>query len=212
MTKASDLKSMFGHVSQSAPLYMHTPVKRNLLVSGIKSDKLKFKSLLCSRCNNERTQPHDQAWERLSRYLREREPPLRPGSVVNLAKVFPGKVRQSMLDVHLYFVKLFGCLIVEHSVPLDLAPFSAAIIQGQAHPNVHLSLWALKDTGAHKFAGQTSIQTAQLQGQIAFATWLYYVGTIAVNVMYALPSERRRGLLTGWHPTEITKLLRMGGQ
>ena len=212
MTKASDLKSMFGHVSQNAPLYMHNPVKRNRPVAGIKSDKLKFKAFLCARCNNERTQPYDQAWERLSRYLRERQPPLRSGSVINLAKVFPGKVHQSMLHVHLYFVKLFGCLITEHSVPLDLAPFSAAILQGQAHPNVHLSVWALNDSDAQKFAGQTQIETAQLHGQLAFATWLYYVGTIAVNVMYSVPGERRRGLLTAWHPSGVSKLLRLAGQ
>ena len=211
MTKASDLRSMFGPISQSAPLYMHTPLKRNLSVAGIKSDKLKFKALLCARCNNERTQPHDQAWERLSRYLHERQPPVRPGAVVNLAKAFPGKVRQSMLFVHLYFVKLFGCLIVEHSVPLDIAPFSAAILQSRAHANVHLSVWALTDVGAHKFAGHTPIETAQLGSRVAFATWLYYVGTIAVNVMYAEPGEHRHGLLTAWHPSRVTKLLRVCG-
>jgi hypothetical protein len=212
MTKASDLRSMFGRVSQRAPLYMHTPLRRNLPVPGIKSDKLKFKALLCACCNNERTQPHDQAWEKLSRHLRERQPPVRPGTVVSLARVFPGTVRQSMLSVHLYFVKLFGCLVTEHSVPLDISPFSAAILQGRAHPNVHLSVWVQTDAGAHKFAGQTPIETAQLRGKITFATWLYYVGTIGVNVMYAEPGEHRQGLLTAWHPSRVTKLLRLGGQ
>lgn len=212
MTKASDLKSMFGTVTQSAPLYMHTPLKRNLPVQGIKSDKLKFKALLCQRCNNERTQPHDHAWERLSRYLRERQPPVHPGSVINLAKVFPGKVRQSMLWVHLYFVKLFGCLIAEHSVPVDLRPFSAAILSGQAHPNVHLSVWALRADRSRGFAGQTPVETAQLHGVVAFATWLYFVGNIAVNVMYAEPGEHRRGLLDAWHPSKVAKLLRLGGR
>lgn len=212
MTKASDLRSMFGPVSQRTPLFMHTPLKRNLPVAGIKSDKLKFKALLCARCNNERTQPHDQAWEALSHYLRERQPPVRPGMVVNLATVFPGKVKQSMLYVHLYFVKLFGCLIVENSVPMDIGPFSAAILQERAHPNVHLSLWALLDHGAHKFAGQTPIETARLHGRVAFATWVHYVGHIAVNVMYAEPGERRHGLLTAWHPANVTKLMHLGGQ
>jgi hypothetical protein len=212
MIKASDLKSMFGHVSQNAPLYIHNPIQRNLPVPGIKSNKLKFKNLLCARCNNQRTQQHDQAWEKLSNYLRKRLPPLRSGSTINLAKVFPGQVRESILNVHLYFVKLFGCMVAEHSVPLDLAPFSAAILQGHAHPNVHLSIWALSDSDAHKFAGQTPIETVQLHGQIVFATWLYYVGTIAVNVIYAVPGERRRGLLKAWHPSRVSKVLHLGGR
>ena len=39
MIKASDLKSLFGHVTQMAPLYFHTDEKRNQPVAGIKSDK-----------------------------------------------------------------------------------------------------------------------------------------------------------------------------
>lgn len=212
MTKASDLRSLFGAVSQHTPLYLHTPLRRNLPVPGVKSDRLKFKALLCPRCNNERTQPHDRAWEMLSHYLRERQPSIRTGTVVNLASAFPGSVKQSMLDVHLYFLKLFGCLIVEHVVPLDITPFSAAILEGHAHPKVFIAFWAEADRRFHRFAGQSPIETAQVQGRIAFATWFYEVGRLAVNVMYAEPGQHRRGLTNAWHPASIAKRIRIGGQ
>jgi len=210
--KASDLRSLFGRVNQKTPLYIHTDAKRNQAVGGIKSDRLKFKSLLCERCNNQRTQPHDRAWEKLSNYLRSRQPPIRPGSIVRLDTVFPGSVRKSMLDVHLFFLKLFGCIIREHSVLLDLAPFSSAILGQSPHPKVHLAFWAVTDTRFHTRAGQSSINTAQLQGHVAFASWFYFVGALSVNVMYAEPSEHRRGLRQAWHPHSISKRLHIVGE
>lgn len=68
--KASDLSSIFGPVTTHAPLYKHTAKQKNQLIQGIKSDQLKSKARLCARCNNERTKPHDKAWEHLSAYLR----------------------------------------------------------------------------------------------------------------------------------------------
>ena len=56
-----------------------------------------------------------------------------------------------------------------------------------------------------EMAGASDIDTAQMDGKVAFATWFYNVGDLAVNVMYALPGERRQGLEGAWHP-------RMGAQ
>ena len=212
MAKASDLRSMFGKISASAPLYMHTPTKRNQPVNGIKSDKLKYKFRLCPRCNNERTQPHDQAWEALSGYLRSRQPPIRPGLTVRLTPVFPGSVNRSMLNVHLFFLKLFGCLIAENSVPLTLAEFSACILKSEAHPRVHIAFWAHNERRHLRYMAQSEMQVAELGGQVAFASWFYYVGPLAINVMYAEPSERRQGLIHSWHPKNTTKLLHIRGQ
>lgn len=212
MTKASDLRSLFGHVSQRMPIFLHTPGHLNQRVPGIKSDKLKFKSLLCATCNNSRTQPHDRAWEALSKYLRERQPPVRPGTIIKLAPVFPGRVHQSMLNVHLFFLKLFGCLIVEHSVPLNIKEFSTAILQGHAHPKVYVAFEAITDQRFRRHAGQSEVQTAQLHGRVAFASWLYDVGLLSVHIMYAEPNEHRKGLVHAWHPSSVTKVVRVFGQ
>lgn len=151
MIKASDLKSLFGHVTQQAPLYLHTDQKRNLRVAGIKSDKLMYKSLLCSRCNNERTQPYDRAWERLSSHLRERQPPIRPEMRISLTRAFPGSVKKSMTRVHLFFLKLFGCLIAENNIPIKLEQFARSILQGTPHPQGLACFW----DGSSTFKAQT---------------------------------------------------------
>lgn len=212
LIKASDLKSLFNHVTQNSPLYFHRDQKRNYPIGGIKSDKLKYQALICVRCNNERTQSHDRAWERLSYYLRKRQPPIRPGMLVRLDRAFPGKVSKSMLDVHLFFLKLFGCLITENKIPIDISEFSQCILRGVPHPKVWLALWTGLQHPNIKHVGCSSVETAKLDGCIAYASWFYVVDKVAVNIMYAEPSEHRKGLVHAWHPFSVGKRVRIVGQ
>ena len=201
MTKASDLRSLFGQRSQKNPLFLHSKSNINQRVPGINSNILKSKALICAFCNNERTQPYDLAWEKLSTYLRNHQPPIRPKMKINLKSIFPGKVHRSMLFVHLFFLKLFGCHIVENSIPIDITLFSSGIINGEAHPKLYLAFEAITDQRCHKIAGRTSIQTAQINGHVSYAVWLYDVGRLSVHVIYAEPYEQRRGLQGAWHPS-----------
>lgn len=212
LVKASDLRVIFGTgVTQKSPLYLHNSVRRNVPIGGIKSDKLKYKARICSYCNNERTQPYDKAWEQLSNYLQKREPPIRPGMVVRLDHVFPGGVRKSMLHVHLFFLKHFGCMIAEHAIPLDLDVFAQSILTESAHANVHLALWTGLEKKDKRQVGRTHVQAAELNGKVAFAAWLYIVDRVAVNVIYALPLERRKALVNSWHPETVGKCVRIIG-
>lgn len=212
LIKASDLRGVFGrNVTQKAPLYIHTSERKNRPVGGIKSDLLKFSTRICRSCNNQRTQPHDRAWEQFSSYLRGRQPPLRKGSIVRLADVFPGSVRSSMMDVHLFFLKQFGCLIAEYSIPLDLSAFARAICSNSAHPLVRIGVWTGFAGSVRKHAARTVVQTAMLDGCVVYAGWFYFVDQIAINVMYALPTEHRKGLVHSWHPNTVGKILHIAG-
>lgn len=212
MTKASDLRALFGKRSQQNPLFFHTLKDINQRVPSINSNLLKSKALLCSRCNNERTQPHDRAWEKLSNYLRNRKPPIQPKMVLRLSSVFPGKVHQSMLFVHLFFLKLFGCLIVENSIPIDIKEFSSAILGARAHNKVYLAFEAIVDYRHHQHAGRTAVHTAQLDGRVTYAIWLYDIGSVSVHVMYAEPNEKRKGLASSWQPSNVGKFVKIIGK
>lgn len=204
--KASDLSSIFGTVTTRAPLYKHTVKRKNQLIQGIKSDQLKFKARLCARCNNERTQPHDKAWEHLSAYLRGLPQPIPSGATFSVSKVFPGTEAQSMLNVHLYFAKLFGSLIAEHNLPIPIDEFAHAILNGVPHSKLWLAHW----TGLQsqpELAGGTDLNVATTLAGVAFATWFYIAGPAAVNVMYAKPGECRDGLIGAWHPSKFCEEL-----
>ncbi|MDO9475141.1 MAG: hypothetical protein Q7L07_00420 [Pseudohongiella sp.] len=128
---------------------------------------------------------------------------MRKGSIVKISKIYPGCTKQGMLNVHLYFVKIFGCAIQEQEIPIDIGPFQQAILKGVAHPNLQIAIGVNKSMAT----GNSDLELASLNGKPAFATWFYVAGSIAVNVMYAEPNERRQGLIGSWHPSTISKRL-----
>lgn len=211
MIKASDLKSLFGNVTQKSPLHFHTGLKRNQPIPGIKSAKLKHQAHLCAHCNNEITQPHDRAWERLSTYLQNRQPSIRPGMQVRLNRIFPGSVSKSMLNVHLYFLKLFGCLITEKTIPIEIDQFAKSILNGIPHPKV----WIALCTGLHhqsiKHVGYSDVEMLLVDGRVTYASWFYVVDKVAINITFAEPSEYRKGLVHAWCPSKIGKRIRVVG-
>lgn len=206
MIKASDLKAVFGVVTKNEPIYTHTKQRKNQSIADIKSNILKYDKCICTRCNNERTQPHDQAWEHLSNYLRSRHPPIEGCTLIDLEKVFPSDAKRSMLGVHLFFVKLFGCRIVNDAVPIDIQPFSDAILSGVPHPKVHLAFWAHLP---RRRAGLTPVNVAKINNIVRSASWCYVLDRIAVNVVYLDSPQFRKDLAHAWHPSTVDQRIRI---
>lgn len=209
LAKASDLKALFGKSSQHVPLFFSASdrpgmsIRRNLRVGSLKSDTLKFAHRICLTCNSARTQPYDYAWEHCSMELRAAMPRLLARGSFRANWLFPYDTRRAMRNVHLYFTKLFSCLVVEGGIPIDTAPLADAITSERPHPHLYLAFGQL--AMPVETVGGIDIATAQVDGKVACATWFYNVGELAVNVMYALPGEQRQGLEVAWHP-------RMGAQ
>jgi hypothetical protein len=108
-----------------------------------------------------------------------------------------------MLFVHLYFVKIFGCAIVEHEIPIDIDPFRRALREGIAHPNVWISIGL--NTGLPTGRTDLELQRERLRGPAVFATWFHVVANTAVNIMYAKLGQNRQGLARAWHPSKNSK-------
>ena len=112
-----------------------------------------------------------------------------------------------MLNVHLYFVKLFGCRVEEDHVPIDIEPFSQAILQGKAHPKVHLAL--LPPITDFHAVGYSQMNGVEANGKTVFAVWMYETPGFVVRIMYAEPGHQREGLVDAWHPGENVKCIRV---
>ncbi|KQZ28071.1 hypothetical protein [Duganella sp. Root1480D1] len=209
MLKASDLRATFGNVSQNRQLYLHSDLARNIRKRTIKDDGFKSKARLCGHCNSTLTQPYDRAWEQLSAALRSRAP-LRVGQLLKLNKVFKSPSAR-MLDVHLYFVKHFGCRIAEFGLSIDIVGFSKALLGRTAHPEVFLAIGpSLHPKIGKKIAGWSEIEARVLpDGRCAYAQYFYHLPTLTVLIMYALPGQRRKGLAQAWHPDKQSRLLRI---
>lgn len=198
-TKRTDLRTVFGTPTQDEPLYYHDANRSNQLVRSLDAKILKSPARICASCNNARTQPHDRAWEVMSAWLFDRQPTIKAGDIIRANRIFTYNTKQNMLGVHLYFLKLFGCMVVEAGpkIPIDIQQFADAILKTRAHPFVYL-----KFTHGPETTGRSELHLECTEDRKhVFSTWLYQVGWLTVIVMFATPSEKqRKGLFEAWHP------------
>lgn len=209
LIKTSDLRLCFGDISQRNPIYFHTSDKKNIPVGSLKSKRFKSDALICNYCNSALTQPYDRAWESLSNYLRTNWPKLLNSKRLNLAKVFPGSVHKSMVYVHLFFVKLFGCKIAESGAPIDIAGFSEALLNQQAHRDIFIAFGPRPVKVEHKYAGSTTMHTIDIDGVSAFATWFYMIDQLAVNIIYVSHYGDPGVMKDTWHPDKLIKVVKI---
>jgi len=200
-TKRSDLAAVLGSPTQDQPFYFHDLERRNKPVKSLDAKILKAPVRICAECNTTRTQPHDRAWEQMSDQLRSRR--LVVGRWVRANRIFLHDTRRHMINVHLFFLKLFGSMLCEakangHDVPIDIAPFSAAILNGRPHPDVHLQFG--KCDG---IVGRTNLHCWRTEHESILAGWLYELDSIAVSALFAQAGrwEHRADL---WHPHSHT--------
>ena len=85
-----------------------------------------------------------------------------------------------------------------HEVPIDIVPFSQAIMSDRAHPEAHLQFGKCDRT-----TGRSNLHCWTTQEGSVLAGWLYEIDTIAVSVLFAQAGrwEHRPDL---WHPESKT--------
>lgn len=203
MVKASDFRSVFGHVNQRTPVYRHSLGDANRPVRGVNVAPLKFQRSLCQACNNARTQPHDQAWEAFLVHFRGLRPGPRPGDAVRMGRVYPDSLSESAVSLHLYFLKQLGCHSLQNSVPIPVNQLAACILSGHPHPCVRL-IFVSVAPGSSKYRIQVGdISTLNRSGRAVSAVWHYRVEELGVFVSYVEPGQVRLTRDRGWHPNDV---------
>lgn len=202
LIKNSDLKSLFGVVSQEDPIYLTRGEEKPRKIQSTNSKLVKSKTI-CSSCNSARTQPFDQAWETLSAYLQDNQATFSETGSLDLREVFGNSFPRSMLYVHLYFLKLFGCKIKEDSFPIDLSIFSRAIKKKKPVKFVYISLNYFSAETEIKNAGYSTIDKLSIGSEVKYASWLYIIGKIGINICYWRSDQCGNLDDHSWHPSKI---------
>ena len=200
--KASDVRTRAAGLSQKKPIFLQRDGQAtNDAITGAKARMLKFNRSICSDCNNSLTQPYDKAWERLSTYLYTNWPTIVSQGWFDLRGPFPTETRRAAFHVHLYFVKLFGCKLVEDDVPLDLSRFSRALLTGKAHPEVCVAI-ALPPSGTDQIMFYDSEVGAMRNQEGSFhgAIWMYVARPVAVKVGWIKAGAPLHLPGHPWHP------------
>lgn len=209
MVKASDFRSVFGPVTQNSPAYRQSKVRRNEPIRGANAELLKFEPSLCGFCNSTRTQPHDRAWQKLSEFVRHARHPFRPGSRLPLQTVFPASVKESMLGVHLYFLKLLGCQAVEHGIPLPINHFAMCLLSGLPNQNLRLVFVSVPaGSSAHKIQ-VGAVDALNIGGKTVSAAWFYRVENLGVVMSYCEAGHPRLIRDRGWNPSDVCSRIMM---
>jgi hypothetical protein len=205
-TKRSDLAAVLGEPTQGRRFYFHDLERHNKPVGSLDAKILKAPIRICTQCNTRRTQPHDRAWEEMSDVLRGRNS-FTIGQWIRCNRIFCHDTKRQMVNVHLYFLKLFGCMLREakangKNVPIDIAPFSQAIMTGRPHPEVHLQFGRCDGT-----IGRSNLHCWQTEHGSVFGGWLYELDTIAISVLFA-QAGRWENREDRWHPRSPTSAKR----
>jgi hypothetical protein len=182
---------MLGKPTRTSRFYFHDLEKPNREVQSLDSKLLKSPILICAQCNNARTQPHDRAWEELSHWLRNRQPPIRVGDFVRGNRVFRYNTKREMRNVHLFFLKQLGGMILEGkgAIPIDTDAIANAIMTNCVHPEVYLQFGRSDQT-----VGRL-VNCIQLETGHVLACLFYRIGTFTVNVIFAQSGAKWRDCL-----------------
>ena len=209
--KKSDLGLVFQNVSPEKPIYTKTEFGKFVKIGSLDSDRFKSRAKICHHCNTTRSQPFDQAWKQLSKYLQANTKRLRIGDRISLHRVFPGSTKESMLNVHLYFLKIFGCLIIEHEIPTPIRPFSEAILNISEHSQVYIGIGFLPKLRSKNIVQISPVNTVfnNEEQLLHFASWQYIVKEAFVDVSFAHKPEYTRILRNIWQPSGVTKILKL---
>ena len=208
--KATDVRLKIPTVTQRTPIYLQRGGKAtNVPIGSAKSKALTFAQPICDYCNNVLTQPYDKAWEVLSEDLQCQWSNISRRQYFDLSKPFPGCTRMAAKQVHLYFVKLFGCKLIEDNVPIDLAPFSKALVSGMPHPEVSILVCNCNAKGKILMWDSEVHAMKNQNNEIHGAVWMYLVYPVAIKVGYIKNDASLYLPGSPWHPNKPGKLVKL---
>lgn len=208
--KASDIRAAVV-LSQQKPVYLQVNVQpTNKPIGSAKAKALQFTKSLCAACNSKRTQRYDLAWQRLSEYARLDWRAIRRRGSLDMKTCFGSAFAESALDVHLYFLKLFGCKVVQDGEPLDVARFVECILDRAPHPDVSLYIAnsASRAPGVIAFESDVYKVWHQPENRLDGALWGYSIPPIAVKVCYIRDGVPLYCRGRPWHPSRRKRFVR----
>lgn len=105
-----------------------------------KGSQVRWGKNLCAPCNNTRSQPFDQAYDRFIAYMLDHADDLYSRPQMDWAEIYGEDWQEGATCLARYFVKQFGCMMATErlEVPQDAVEF----VQGAARSaSLHLALW-----------------------------------------------------------------------
>lgn len=182
--KASDIKSILGTPTQHKPFHLRSQRDGNQKLKGIYVDAITWEDKICSHCNNAVSAPYDKAWEKLSTFL-QKHPKGLPS--INLQTVYGPKYQAELHNLYLYFVKLFGCYIVNAGVQIDTGDFSKSLLEKCALSDFYIRCSYFPNWPVEKMIALTEMAVANDGYGPCIAIAGYAIGPWCIDMTYWAP-------------------------
>jgi hypothetical protein len=157
-----------------------------------------------------RTRGYDEAWGRLSTYLRANWREITARGSFDLSKVFGSDTAAQSVRVQLNFVKLLGRKLSADGIRVDLASFAKALTAGTAHPEVTLLLTSSVVPAGQLLSHESEVSVLRDGEEVLSAVWMHLVHPIGVKICYlkaGAPVREPPGF--PWHPTRQKKIVKL---
>lgn len=135
--KKSDLIRIFGKSSEMAGqgLLYETHDRGYVRLQGPNSKHVKYDGVICKKCNNEKTQACDQAYDEFIKYMEGYKETVLSRRQICFSEIYGNEWMLKQLELFRYFTKAFCCRIASagRSVPRDMVeimkktPFQTAL-------------------------------------------------------------------------------------
>jgi hypothetical protein len=146
----------------------------------------------------------------LSLYLHGQWPEVRRAGQFDASIPFGRDAGLQLLNVHLYFVKILGCKLMEDSIELELGSLAEALVKGAGHPAIWLNVADSPFDEGEAIAFQSDVFTMRNERrELDGLTWLYLVHPVAVKVSYIKPGARLHVPGHQWNPMNGETIIKL---
>jgi hypothetical protein len=182
--KASDVRSILGTPTQHKPFHLRSQKEGHQKLKGIAVDAIQWDDKICRPCNNAVSAPYDKAWEKLSTFL-QKFPSGLPS--INLQTVYGDKYQAELQNLYLYFVKLFGCYIVNSGVAIETRGFSKSLLERCDLSDFYIRCSYFPTWPVEKMIALTEMAVANDQYGPCIAIAGYAIGPWCIDMTYWAP-------------------------
>jgi hypothetical protein len=182
--KRSDIRSILGTPTQHMPFHLRSQKNGKQKLIGLNSQPVIWSDKICSPCNNAVSAPYDRAWERLSTFL-QGVPHGLPS--INLQAIYGDKYQAELMNLYLYFVKLFGCYVVNAGIDIDKRQFGKSLLEKHEHPDFYIRCSYFPNWPVQKMIALTEMAVAHDKYGPCIAIAGYGIGPWCIDMTYWAP-------------------------
>jgi hypothetical protein len=182
--KRSDIRSILGTPTHHKPFHLRSQRDGNQKLIGLNTQAVIWNDKICRNCNNALSAPYDKAWEKLSTFL-QKFPSGLPS--INLQTVYGDKYQAELQNLYLYFVKLFGCYIVNSGVAIETRGFSKSLLERCDLSDFYIRCSYFPNWPVEKMIALTEMAVANDQYGPCIAIAGYAIGPWCIDMTYWAP-------------------------